>query len=186
MLARYWMQPTSRFFTDIVFQIRGGKLDLNPSYQRGDVWTIDQRRNLIKSLLIGIPVASIVFNRRGGNTGWTRNEGESKYWSACIDGKQRLTTMFMWEEGQFAIPVEWLRSEWLADPTLTPEQYVYYHGLTEAGQRITNNMFLVSVAEAELPSMALEAEVYRLLNTTGTIQNRADLARAAEVERGDS
>ena len=39
---------------------RGEWMDLNAPYQRGSVWTLDMRRNLIKSLLMGLPVGSII------------------------------------------------------------------------------------------------------------------------------
>jgi hypothetical protein len=39
--------------------------DLGPEYQRGSVWTLEQRRNLIRSLIMGLPIGSIVLNDRG-------------------------------------------------------------------------------------------------------------------------
>lgn len=38
--------------------------DLGPEYQRGSVWTLEQRRNLIRSLIMGLPIGSIVLNDR--------------------------------------------------------------------------------------------------------------------------
>lgn len=51
------IQATARSMRDLVRHVEDGGLELNPPYQRGDVWTTEQRMNLVKSLLLGIPVA---------------------------------------------------------------------------------------------------------------------------------
>lgn len=179
------MSGTNRSMRDLVNQIGNGALDLNPPYQRGDVWTTEQRVNLIRSLLLGVPVAALVLNRRGSNAAWKRNEGDpGEVWYACIDGKQRLTTMQMWWSNQLSIPAEWLEQRMLGDwHCLAMVQAV---DLSDVGRRFMDNRCTIPVAEASLDSLAEEAEVYGLINSAGTAQTAADLARAEAFVSGGS
>lgn len=173
------MSATGRSMRDLVRQLDDGGLLLDPPYQRGDVWTIEQRVNLIRSLLLGVPVAALVLNRRGDNRAWKANEGDpGDVWYACIDGKQRLTTMAMWWSGEFLIPARWLEDRMVNDDAL---DWVYARDLSDTGRRFMDNRCVIPVAEATLGSLAEEAEVYGLINSAGTAHTAADLRRAAEV-----
>jgi hypothetical protein len=148
------------------------------------VWTPEQRVNLVRSLLLGVPVAALVLNRRGSNTAWKRNEGDpGDVWYACIDGKQRLTTMHMWWRGEFSIPADWLEERMLGDHCLA---MVTVRDLSDVGRRFMDNRCMIPVAEAALDSLAEEAEVYGLINSAGTAQTTADLARAEAFVSGGS
>lgn len=179
------MSGTNRSMRDLVNQIGSGALDLNPPYQRGDVWTTEQRVNLVRSLLLGVPVAALVLNRRGSNAAWKRSEGNpGEVWYACIDGKQRLTTMQMWWSNQLSIPADWLEPRMLGDGhCLAMVQVV---DLSDVGRRFMDNRCSIPVAEAALGSLAEEAEVYGLINSAGTAQTADDLERAALVGSGSS
>ena len=61
-----------------------GEMDLNPSYQRADVWPTADAQLLIESVLRGIPLPSVILLQR--NT----EEGD-RY--EIVDGKQRLTSL---------------------------------------------------------------------------------------------
>ena len=62
-----------------------GKLDTDPIYQREFVWTDSESRMLINSILLGIPLPSVILHEIIGD------DGEVKY--QIIDGKQRITTI---------------------------------------------------------------------------------------------
>ena len=62
-----------------------GNLNLNPSYQRGDVWPTSDAQKLIESILRGIPLPSIILLNPGGDNKVTQYE--------VVDGKQRLTSI---------------------------------------------------------------------------------------------
>jgi hypothetical protein len=172
------IQPQARNMRELAKMVEDGSLDLNPAYQRGDVWTVDQRVNLIRSMLLGVPVASIVLNRRGGNIDWRTNEGDpGEVWYACIDGKQRMTTMVMWRNGEVRIPSDWIADEYIEQSGET----VSYLDLTKVGRRLLDNRFLIPIAEAQLGSVAEEAEVYDLINSAGTAHAEADLAKARSL-----
>lgn len=65
-----------------IFQLTKKKLNLTPSYQRGDVWRTGDRQKLIESILRGIPLPSIILLRKGGASP-----------DDVVDGKQRLTAI---------------------------------------------------------------------------------------------
>lgn len=65
-----------------ISQLTGRKLNLAPSYQRGDVWRTGDRQALIESILRGIPLPSVILLRTGASTP-----------HEVVDGKQRLTAI---------------------------------------------------------------------------------------------
>lgn len=65
-----------------ILQLTKKKLNLTPSYQRGDVWRTGDRQALIESILRGIPLPSLILLRTGGATT-----------HEVVDGKQRLTAI---------------------------------------------------------------------------------------------
>jgi hypothetical protein len=77
---------------------RGG-WELNPSFQRGSVWTLKQKRAWIESILMGIGLPAIIVNRFPSDVcphpkyGWRE---------IVIDGQQRLraTAEFMQDKFQ--------------------------------------------------------------------------------------
>jgi hypothetical protein len=65
-----------------ISQLTGRKLNLAPSYQRGDVWRTGDRQALLESILRGIPLPSVILLRTGASTP-----------HEVVDGKQRLTAI---------------------------------------------------------------------------------------------
>lgn len=70
-------------------QVKKGDIELNPKYQRGDVWTEERREHFIDSLVNNISAIELIFNEDSG----TKNE-------ECIDGKQRITTIIMFMDNE--------------------------------------------------------------------------------------
>jgi hypothetical protein len=60
------------------------RLNLSPSYQRGDVWPTGDSQMLIESILRGIPLPSVIILK-------SNQEGVAPY--EVVDGKQRLTAI---------------------------------------------------------------------------------------------
>ena len=69
-------------------------LDYEPEYQRGHVWTMEQRYALIESIFNNIDIGKFTFIHRG-----YANLEEPYY--EVLDGKQRLTTIIMFYEDRF-------------------------------------------------------------------------------------
>lgn len=69
---------------DFASRAKSRRLDLSPSYQRGDVWPTRDAQLLIESILRGIPLPSVIILR-------PKTLGEAPY--EVVDGKQRLTSI---------------------------------------------------------------------------------------------
>lgn len=165
------------------FRVHADGILLDPPYQRGPVWTVEQRRGLVKSWLMGLPIPAIILNDRS-NPGWAQanpNDDLVHYY-AVIDGKQRIMTWLAWTEGDFAVPASWFNPEWVDRTEDTDDgPYTRYPWLTPTGQRTMKNRAQMPTAEAKLATVQEEAEVYLLVNGAGTPQTDADLARALAV-----
>ena len=67
--------------------------NLDPEYQRGDVWVDSARSELIKSILQNVCIPSIIVSKNKDDI------------YVVIDGKQRLTTLFKFVDNEF--PLLW-------------------------------------------------------------------------------
>lgn len=69
--------------TETIFnQLARGNIELTPSFQRRDAWTLQKKSRLIESLILGLPVPQIVLAER------------KKGQFIVLDGKQRLLSIF--------------------------------------------------------------------------------------------
>lgn len=161
-------------------------LDLNPPYQRGKVWTVDQQIALVRSWLTGTPTGVVIFNDRSTSEWMNANgydpteSGDPIY--AVIDGQQRITAARSWFSDELAVPASWFTSE---DVTATEDTddgpYVRWSGLTLPRQRHFANRAHLTVATARVATIQEEAAVYLLVNGGGTPQTPADMANAERV-----
>lgn len=62
------------------------RVNLNPVFQRGSVWKIGDRRELIKNVVLGRPIPAIFVYK---------DEAGSKYVFNILDGKQRLESILL-------------------------------------------------------------------------------------------
>lgn len=165
-------------------------LDLQPPYQRGRVWSDDQKVALIRSWLTGTPTGVVIFNDRA-TTEWQEangydptERGEPIY--ACIDGQQRISAAIDWFEDQLAVPASWFDAD---DVTVTEDTadgpYVRWSGLTLPRQRHFANRALLTVAAARVATIQEEAAIYLLVNGGGTPQTDADMGNAARFVGGE-
>lgn len=169
--------------------VEDGLVDFNPAYQRGSVWTLDQRIALIRSWLTGLPIPALIINDRG-TYDWQRANGTNPLDTgislyAVIDGQQRLRTAMAWFAGEFAIPASWVDSDFIDTIEDTDDgPYVRHTGLTEIGKRLIENRITVPVAEAKVATVEEEAAIYLLVNGGGTPQTDADMANASRIASG--
>ena len=66
----------------LLFRMR--KTNMNPEYQRGLVWSVDDKRKLIDALVQGRSIGAITF---------AKNDFDDKFLYEILDGKQRLSTI---------------------------------------------------------------------------------------------
>lgn len=69
---------------DFASRAKSRRLELSPSYQRGDVWPTGDSQLLIESILRGIPLPSVIILR-------PKSAAEAPF--EVVDGKQRLTSI---------------------------------------------------------------------------------------------
>lgn len=171
-----------------VHSILKRRMTLDAPYQRGDVWTGQQRIDLIRSWLMGVPVPAVTINDRMTST-WSKanpkDRGARGYSYAVIDGRQRLTTAVMWYGGELAIPGSWLAPKFIVATNDTDDgPYVTVDNLSLAGQLYVDSLCSLATNEAQVGTVEEEAMIYLLLNGGGTPQTAADMTNAARVAQG--
>lgn len=167
------LQPSTR--SVMHFLPRAGEedyLELNPPYQRGTVWQVEQRQALFYSLLRGVPVGAVTVNDR-----FRANRRASDAAYAVVDGKQRIETLRLFAADEFAIPADWMGDRDVLDEDA--EGGVRWSGLSEVGRRRIQNLPLPTI-EAAVPTIEEEAQLYLLINESGAEQTDADIRRARE------
>lgn len=160
----------------IPFEGQDDKLDLNPPYQRGSVWTGAQHRSLIESILRGVPIGAVTINDRWSTNGYS---GDTGY--AVIDGKQRIETIRGFFADEFSVPADWFEDDEIADEDADGE--IRFSQLTIRGQRRAEN-WPVPTIQSSIASVEGEAHLYGLLNSGGTAQTDADIRNARDVASG--
>lgn len=170
--------------------------DLTAPYQRDSIWDLDRRRNLIKSVLMGLPIGAVCVADlgRGSQPGYR-----------VVDGKQRIETIRLFVDNEFTVPGWWFDAEDLTDPT-TRDGDVHFSDLSRGGSiHFRTRQFPAvefrSCTETSLKPggfgtgsnrydhrrrsedemLQAEAELYLLVNFGGVAQTDTDRARAQEV-----
>lgn len=172
--------PSARAWGDLIHQLDRGDISYDLPYQRGAVWTDDQRIMLIYSILSGTPVPALIINDRPERM-WFAADGSRLPIYAVIDGKQRMMTVQMFMSSDLAVPASWFRADYVEDTEDTADgPYVRYTGLSRVAQRFFENSS-ASVAEAHVTTVKDEAEIYLRVNGSGTAQTGEDMDRAARI-----
>lgn len=176
------MGSSARAWGDLIHQLEAGDISYDMPYQRGDVWTYDQRIALIFSILSGTPVPALILNDRPESM-WFAADGSRRPIYAVIDGKQRLTAVQMFIGNQLLVPASWFPAERVEFTEVTDDgPYVRYEGLSRLAQRFFENV-PAPVAEAHVKTVEAEAEIYLRVNGGGTAQTPDDMARAERIAK---
>lgn len=172
-LARLELAATNRPVEFWLHPVLNGLVTLDAPYQRGAVWTIDQARALIRSLLQGVPIPAIITNNRGVRR---------TPMIAVVDGKQRVLTIMTWFNDQFAVPASWFEPDWIVRTEVTDDGlYVRFSGLAEDAGRHCRYSWTIPVYEGKFPTIADEAYIFTLVNGGGTPQTDENMTRAAAI-----
>lgn len=158
MINRYQLFQCNRPVDTLQNWMSGRQLLLNPPYQRGDVWGEKRRRNFIKSMLLRVPIPSIIVNDRLSAEWKTDNR------IAVIDGRQRITTVLMFLRDEFSVPGDWFG---------VSAEFVTFSSLQLVNQRKFQNIPL-AFSEGILPSIVEEQDVFDLVNFGGLRQGEKD------------
>lgn len=135
------------------------RLDLNPPYQRGSVWGVERKRNLIRSLLMGLPIGAVFLN--------SRNIMEP---DRVVDGKQRIEAILDFLSNGLAVPAEWFVPDELVSDTFA---MAYFSDLTLPAQRRFRSA-TVATYQTKLRTEAEERELFLLINYGGVAQGETD------------
>ncbi|SRR5579859_1208996 len=185
-VERLNLQASNRLVQELVHHLADGRITVDLPYQRGPVWTLDQRIALVKSWLAGTPIPAIIANDRM-NLEWEKRHGQftaGKALWAIIDGRQRIETAAAWLGSEFAVPASWFPADSVEITEDTPDGlYVRFSGLTETARRIFENRCALPVALGSVGSVEEEAEIYLRVNGGGTLQTGDDMARAEQIAR---
>lgn len=166
-LHRYDFQSYAMNVRDAAMLHEPGLYDLDAPYQRGSVWTDEQRENLIRSLLEGIPCGIVYRNFKGFNK-------PVPY--VIVDGKQRIETIRAFYAGDLTVPASWFDRELLGREVYhsgtksvaeLKAARVSYRDLSAQGQRHFD-MAGLSVYETRLPDTAAEKVLFDRINFGGT------------------
>ncbi|OAD16464.1 DUF262 domain-containing protein [Achromobacter insolitus] len=139
----------------------GGALELEPDFQRGHVWTDEQRIKYVESLLRGSAPRSILFNCPG----WTSSNkpGDIPLHSfQCVDGLQRLTAVRKFMAGEFNVLGD-LSAMHLKGSPFDPARYT------------------LKVSVYEFKNRADLLQFYLDLNSGGTVHAADELARVRRL-----
>lgn len=171
-LDRIAFDQTNRPFHGLLL---GESLNFDASYQRGDVWTDEQRVNLIKSVMQALPIGVIFLNFRS----WAEAP-------VVVDGKQRLKALLGFMNDEFSVPFAWFADadteasdypSLRADANVSLSGQVLFSQMTDTGQgRLKRNA--IAFYETRFPTEEQERELYLRINTAGTAHTSEDLLRA--------
>lgn len=169
ILRTYHVSNTNRNIDFFLLRLEddgGARFDMDQPYQRGVVWGTKRKRNLIKSMLMGIPIPAIVINNRFDAKFRHPGYDRDRCWAyAIVDGKQRMTTMHEFVTNVFSIPACWFRSG--------AEGQLYWKDLTNSEQ-LHFRMTAIPVAEGQFKTLAQEQELFDLINFGGLAQGESD------------
>ena len=141
---------------------RHPQLLLDAPYQRGSVWGPTRRRNLIRSLMLGIPVGNIFWNMRPDMT------------MAVVDGKQRIETILAFYDDTLDVPSSWFDDHMVLTSHDTPDgDYVHYSGLSALGRGMFDRASMTTQL-TQYTTIAEEAALFELVNYGGVPQGDTD------------
>ncbi|KAG4033818.1 hypothetical protein MFRU_004g03210 [Monilinia fructicola] len=103
-----------------------GNLVLDPNYQRASVWDEGRASTLITSVLMGYFIPPIVLNVKTVINELKDGRKEVKHVRICVDGKQRLTSLYKFMNGEIGFldnshpPKKWYYCHPTVDGVVTP------------------------------------------------------------------
>jgi hypothetical protein len=207
-LSREFIMPVQSqpmLVSQIVRAASQGEFAL-PPWQRGDVWTLEQRVALLDSMARGLPIGAVLTWRPDQRSDQPRVDSIARPLTGCpavpgahllLDGRQRLTTILMAARGE--LPVYWDGERWGESGFVSAELAVtsdsrklmpLYLAMQAAGHSIaTIDVVLGEAARIassvvtflEIADSDVEraAETYRRIATAGSAHSVEDL-RAME------
>lgn len=128
-----------------------------PEYQRGLVWSDEQKVNLIKSIMTGVPIGTFVYARQAYDRKTWKELPKRTYY--LLDGQQRLNAIQGFLDNEFAVDGYFFKDL----PYLDKRAFI---GFSNFSSMILNE-----------PTPEQELDFYFTLNFGGTAHTKADLEK---------
>lgn len=196
-LHRIHFQTYNRPILDMLITVmenRGieDRYDFDPPYQRASVWTPEQRTSLIKSLMQGLPIGALFLNSRGILEPMRVVDGKQRLETLVGWLRDEIAVPADWFETRaFATRAQMSARAWSGDAqhcahgtalrdgchkcrdhalaqVQVPTGNVTWSDLSEVGQRVCANDWMVATYETALKTVEQEAELYERINYGGT------------------
>jgi hypothetical protein len=90
---------TNKTIIELINLVEDNAINLNPSYQRDDAWNCEMRKEMIDTVInkhMPIPSVYLVVED-------LRTHPERDYRYECLDGRNRLKTLWMFVKGEFQV-----------------------------------------------------------------------------------
>lgn len=145
------------------------KLNLNPGFQRQSVWTIKDKRQLIDSVLRGLPIPNVFL--------WERKEG-NKILYDVIDGKQRIEAILDFTKFRKPLDIKFDPlgdKDWVSqEPDVWTWRDVKKHE-RKIKRRFESYEIPVVIVKGDLGSIE---DVFIRINSTGKMLSTAEIRHA--------
>ena len=155
-------------------QYRDSRYVVNRRYQRKLVWTLDEKRRFIDSIMNGYPVPIILLaeNRRGD-----RNEFE------IIDGMQRLNAIMSFLENEFSVDGQYFDLNTMADTKalLDSGTLIQQEPVLPRSKCVRIAAYTVPLSIYEFSDKQEVDEVFRRINSGGRKLSRQELRVAGST-----
>lgn len=141
-----------------IFRMRE-QIDMNPVYQReSDIWTADKRELLIDTIVNGFDVPKIYMHKFPEST----DSSGKKFEFAVIDGKQRLSAMWAFIQGSFALSDDFT---YIKDETFKLAGLTYSDiGTKYPDIKADFDAYKLDVVTIETPDIELIEDMFSRLN----------------------
>ena len=173
---RYNRKSTSVTISVFYENYQLGKYNMNPEYQRDDnVWEAPQKSFLIDTILKNFPMPPIFLEQRIEQT-----TGKTTY--DVIDGKQRLSTIVSFIEGNVSLPDTFGTDEYGYDK-INGKNFSEIQKMAKDDETISDFVadfwsYTISVEYIERPDTKVVDNIFDRLNREGTRLNAAELRKA--------
>ena len=151
------------------------QLYVNRCYQRKLVWSLDEKKLFINSLICGFPTPSVILNKA---------EGEGADYYEIIDGLQRLDAIVSFLSGNF--PVKYKEKDMYFDKSAIPAVHKEKKSIEETGQLLPIDECL-DFADVEIPIVICNqdekniTEIFCRINSYGKKLSLQDLRQASII-----
>lgn len=144
---------SNRTISDIFTRAYHFGLNLDPEYQRGYVWTQEDKEKLIDSIFGNIDIGKFCYIKK---------KYSDEYLYEVLDGKQRCRAILDYYENRF------------------PYKGKYYNDLSNNDKWYFDN-YMISVAEIDYADKQTVLKYFLLLNTAGKVMDKEHLAKVYQM-----